>query len=79
MFWQNEEFAAGLGRDMQVVSFVYVGHGITDDRICSALDGVVCVVDAMFGKKVRSSSDKSYVRLLITFSKKKSKWRKITL
>jgi len=32
IFWQNEEFATGLGRD-----------------IC--LDGVVCVVDAVFGKK----------------------------
>lgn len=32
MFWQNEEFATGLGRD-----------------IC--LDGVVCVVDALFGEK----------------------------
>ena len=34
MFWQNEEFAQGLGRDIH-------------------LDGVVCVVDAVFGKKVR--------------------------
>jgi len=32
MFWQNEEFSLGLGRD-----------------IC--LDGVICVVDAVFGKK----------------------------
>jgi G3E family GTPase len=32
MFWHNEEFATGLGRD-----------------IC--LDGVICVVDAMFAKK----------------------------
>ncbi|KAF8895264.1 CobW/HypB/UreG, nucleotide-binding domain-containing protein [Infundibulicybe gibba] len=31
MFWQNEEFAIGLGRDI-------------------SLDGVVCVVDAVFGK-----------------------------
>jgi len=36
IFWQNEEFATGLGRD-----------------IC--LDGVVCVVDAVFGKKVAFS------------------------
>lgn len=36
MFWHNEEFATGLGRD-----------------IC--LDGVVCVVDAVFGKKVAIS------------------------
>ena len=34
MFWQNEEFTAGLGRDIH-------------------LDGVVCVVDAVFGRKVR--------------------------
>lgn len=34
MFWQNEEFAMGLGRDIH-------------------LDGVVCVVDAVFGRKVR--------------------------
>lgn len=34
MFWQNEEYATGLGAD-----------------IC--LDGVVCVVDALFGEKVR--------------------------
>lgn len=33
IFWQNEEFATGLGRDI-------------------ALDGVVCVVDAVFGKEV---------------------------
>ena len=33
MFWHNEEFASGLGRDI-------------------ALDGVICVVDAVFGKKV---------------------------
>jgi hypothetical protein len=33
MFWHNEEYATGLGRD-----------------IC--LDGVVCVVDAVFGQKV---------------------------
>jgi G3E family GTPase len=34
MFWHNEEFAAGLGRDI-------------------TLDGVICVVDAVFGKQVR--------------------------
>lgn len=34
MFWHNEEFAVGLGRDI-------------------ALDGVICVVDAVFGKQVR--------------------------
>lgn len=33
-FWQNEELAAGLGKD-----------------IC--LDGVVCVVDSVFGEKVQ--------------------------
>ncbi|TFY69538.1 hypothetical protein EVJ58_g333 [Rhodofomes roseus] len=32
MFWQNEEFAMGLGRDIH-------------------LDGVVCVVDAVFGRQ----------------------------
>ena len=35
MFWQNEEFSMGLGRDIH-------------------LDGVVCVVDAVFGRQVRS-------------------------
>lgn len=33
MFWHNEEFAMGLGRDIH-------------------LDGVLCVVDAVFGQKV---------------------------
>ncbi len=33
IFWHNEEFATGLGRDI-------------------ALDGVVCVVDAVFGEQV---------------------------
>ncbi|KAI0356428.1 cobW-domain-containing protein [Trametes cingulata] len=32
LFWQNEEFSAGLGREIH-------------------LDGVVCVVDAVFGRK----------------------------
>lgn len=35
MFWRNEEYATGLGRD-----------------IC--LDSVICVVDAVFGKKVNT-------------------------
>jgi hypothetical protein len=34
MFWHNEEFAAGLGRDI-------------------SLDGVICVVDAVFCKQVK--------------------------
>jgi hypothetical protein len=34
MFWLNEEYAAGLAREI-------------------VLDGVVCVVDAVFGKKVQ--------------------------
>ena len=33
MFWQNEEYSMGLGRDIH-------------------LDGVVCVVDAVFGLQV---------------------------
>ena len=33
MFWQNEEYATGLRREI-------------------SLDGVICVVDAVFGKKV---------------------------
>jgi len=33
IFWHNEEFAMGLGRDI-------------------VLDGVVCVVDAVFGEQV---------------------------
>lgn len=36
LFWHNEEFTEGLGRDMY-------------------LDGVVCVVDAVFGGKVNIS------------------------
>lgn len=36
MFWQNEEFSQGLGRDIH-------------------LDGVVCVVDAVFGRQVEYS------------------------
>ena len=35
LFWQNEEYAMGLGHDIH-------------------LDGVVCVVDAVFGDQVRS-------------------------
>lgn len=34
MFWLNEEYAAGLAREI-------------------VLDGVVCVVDAVFGEKVQ--------------------------
>ncbi|KAG5350236.1 hypothetical protein C0989_012009 [Termitomyces sp. Mn162] len=34
IFWHNEEFASGLGRDI-------------------VLDGVICVVDAFFGKQAR--------------------------
>ncbi|KAI8986085.1 cobW-domain-containing protein [Trametes punicea] len=34
LFWQNEEFSMGLGRDIH-------------------LDGVVCVVDAVFGRQAR--------------------------
>lgn len=33
IFWQNEEYSTGLGRDIH-------------------LDGVLCVVDAVFGQKV---------------------------
>lgn len=33
MFWQNEEFAMGLGKEIY-------------------LDGVICVVDAVFAEKV---------------------------
>lgn len=36
MFWQNEEYSMGLGRDIH-------------------LDGVVCVVDAVFGQQVDAS------------------------
>jgi hypothetical protein len=36
IFWHNEEYATGLGKDI-------------------FLDGVVCVVDAVFGEKVQSS------------------------
>lgn len=37
MFWHNEEFASGFGKDI-------------------ALDGVICVVDAVFGMQVTCSS-----------------------
>ena len=37
MFWQNEDYAMGLGQDIH-------------------LDGVVCVVDAVFGRQVRELS-----------------------
>ena len=33
IFWQNEEYAMGLGKDIH-------------------LDGVICVVDAVFGRQV---------------------------
>lgn len=33
IFWQNEEYSSGLGRDI-------------------FLDGVVCLVDAVYGQKV---------------------------
>ena len=33
MFWQNEDYAMGLGKDIY-------------------LDGVICVVDALFAEKV---------------------------
>lgn len=33
MFWHNEEYAMGLGKDIR-------------------LDGIICVVDCVFGKKV---------------------------
>jgi len=38
MFWQNEEYAHGLGRDIY-------------------LDGVVCLVDAVFGQKQMEEDD----------------------
>ncbi len=37
MFWQNEEYSMGLGREIH-------------------LDGVVCVVDAVFGRQVSSQT-----------------------
>lgn len=37
MFWQNEEYASDLGKDIY-------------------LDGVVCVVDAVFGEQVGRQS-----------------------
>jgi hypothetical protein len=53
MFWHNEEFAAGLGRD-----------------IC--LDGVVCVVDAVFGLKVQQCY---FVSNHLTKIELHSKWK----
>ncbi|OBZ69014.1 COBW domain-containing protein 1 [Grifola frondosa] len=56
MFWQNEEFSMGLGRDIH-------------------LDGVVCVVDAVFGRKVGSSMSLMHCHSVnITISK----WKKTT-
>ena len=45
MFWKNEEYALGLGKDI-------------------VLDGVVCVVDAVFGNKVPGLTLVSYVILI---------------
>lgn len=45
MFWQNEEFSQGLGREIH-------------------LDGVVCVVDAVFGRQVRPYMPQNIVRKL---------------
>lgn len=55
MFWMNEEFAMGLGKD-----------------IC--LDSVVCVVDAVFGEKVRLQL---FISNNLTLNAN-SKWKKIT-
>lgn len=54
MFWQNEEYSMGLGRDIR-------------------LDGVVCVVDAVFGKQVRAPRDPEATILTVRLSK----WKKI--
>lgn len=42
MFWQNEEFSEGLGREIH-------------------LDGVLCVVDAVFGRQVSSLLTDTYI------------------
>jgi G3E family GTPase len=53
MFWLNEEYAAGLAREI-------------------VLDGVVCVVDAVFGKKVQHE----FYGLDFFTKLHPSKWRK---
>jgi hypothetical protein len=55
MFWHNEEFAVGLGRDI-------------------ALDGVICVVDAVFGRQVRGYS--SLTKVEVSQLRFLSKWKK---
>ena len=43
MFWHNEEYSMGLGKDIY-------------------LDGVVCLVDAIYGQRVGSSLTSSESR-----------------
>jgi len=57
IFWRNEEFNRGKGKDI-------------------VLDGVVCVVDAVFGKQVRLSPNA--IRTLDHIVNDASKWRPIT-
>ncbi|KAG6845612.1 hypothetical protein H0H87_006665 [Tephrocybe sp. NHM501043] len=54
IFWHNEEFASGLGRDI-------------------ALDGVICVVDAFFGKQVKPTKS---IPKRQSLTHTLSKWRK---
>ena len=51
MFWQNEEYATGLGSDIH-------------------LDGVVCVVDAVFGDQVRDYRPRLLLRRLSLYHSK---------
>lgn len=56
LFWQNEEFAMGLGSDIH-------------------LDGVVCVVDAVFGDQV-SDLVSDRIRLFLMWRTSNSKCMK---
>lgn len=55
MFWQNEEYSAGLSQHIY-------------------LDGVVCVVDGVFGDKVSGHGIMTYVMTFMTSFD--SKWTK---
>lgn len=57
MFWHNEEYSMGLGKDIY-------------------LDGVVCLVDAVYGRQVGASSLQPTRRKLTAFY---SRLKKITL
>jgi hypothetical protein len=58
MFWQNEEFSSISKHDMCAALFLTRPQVLT--TLSSVLDGVVCVVDAVFGEKVCIQTKSSY-------------------